>query len=203
MPFEDWSELVVRMEPRKRDEEARQSVVKHPLTGAALCGRCGSALGSTSVSRKHGRYHAYYRCSKRAKKGACEARMNLRVSELEAIFEEVLEGVDSRLRNIWADNDVENRRAFLCEHRLRIRVWQDLVPWTKYSAVVDFGDVTGMSRLVGLRLSDGVDRILVPYRCGEGDIPGWSARADPSVDLGWTDERKRGLLGAVASPRQG
>ena len=62
MSFEDWSEFVLRLEPRKREETARQGALKHPLTGTARCGRCGSALGSTSVSRKHGRYHAYYRC---------------------------------------------------------------------------------------------------------------------------------------------
>ncbi|NNN37781.1 recombinase family protein [Streptomyces sp. S3(2020)] len=192
MSFEDWSELVVRLEPRRREGAARQGVSRHPLTGTARCGRCGSALGSTSVSRKHGRYHAYYRCSKRAKKGACEAKMNVRVSELEAIFDEVVDGAfGSPLRDLWADKDVWSRRAFLREHGVSVRVWQDLVPGARHSAVIDLGDVPGVGRPV------------IHYACGEGDISRVFGQPAPAVDHGRTDERKRGLLGAVTPPRQG
>jgi site-specific DNA recombinase len=170
MPFEDWSDLVLRLEPHKRERKIPQRVSKHHLTGVALCGCCGSALGSTSVSQKHGRYHAYYRCSKRAKKAACEAKMNIRVSTLEAIFDEAFKGADRKLRDIWADKNPEDRRAFLREHDVSIRVWQDLVPWARYSAVIDFGDITGMARAVGLRLPDGADRLVINYRCGVDDV---------------------------------
>ncbi|MCF1599933.1 recombinase family protein [Streptomyces muensis] len=219
MSFEDWSELAVRLEPQKREGKARQRISKHPLTGIALCGRCGSALGSTSVSQKHGRYHAYYRCSKRAKKGACEAKMNIRVSELEAIFDEVFdaafsalevtsatgdtyEGPGRRVPDIWADKDAQDRKAFLREHGVSVRVWQDLVPRAKYSAVIDFGDITGMAKAVGLRLPDGTDRLVIHYQCGEDDIPRAGGSPAPPAEHGRTDARKRGLLGAVTSPRQ-
>jgi len=150
MSFEDWSELVLRLAPRKREEAARRGVSKHPLTGTARCGRCGSALGSTSVSPKHGRYHAYYRCSKRAKKGACEATMNIRVSELEAIFDEALDAaLGDVLRDIWADKDAQDRRAFLREHGVSVRVWQDPRPGAEYRAVIDFGDLADMAKPSG------------------------------------------------------
>lgn len=219
MSFEDWSELVVRLEPQKREAKARQRVSKHPLTGISLCGRCGSALGSTSVSQKHGRYHAYYRCSKRAKKGACEAKMNIRVSELEAIFDEVLDaaigdvevmeatdgafkGADRVFRDVWADRNVRNRKAFLREHGVSVRVWQDLVPWAKYSAVIDFGDITGMARAVGLRLPDGMDRLVIRYQCEKDGILQAVGSPAPAADHGRTEARKAGFSGIVTPPRQ-
>lgn len=249
MPFEDWSGLVARLEPKKQDGEARGRLSKHPLTGIALCGSCGSGLGSTSVNQKHGRYHAYYRCSRRAKKGACEAKMNMRVSELEVIFdglfddtigdlevmskvlgsrrelegavekverrlvklehdytagrydtadmeetywrllkaqtakrallreqlaeatEDTFKGTGRRFRDVWAGMEAQDRKAFLREHGVSVRVWQDLVPWTKYSAVIDFGDIVGLARAAGLRLPGGVERLVTHYRCTSDDIP--------------------------------
>ncbi|MGW0755883.1 recombinase family protein [Streptomyces sp. NPDC002814] len=204
MSFEDWSELAVRLEPRKREGKAQQRVSKHPLTGIALCGRCGSALGSTSVSQKHGRYHAYYRCSKRAKKGACEATMNIRVSELEAIFDEVFEATCGESQaTVWGSKDVQSRKAFLREHGVSVRVWQDLVPWAKYSAVIDFGDLTGRAKGVAPRLPESMDRLVIRYQCGEGDIPAGVDSPAAPADHDRADAWKRGLLGAVTSPRQG
>ncbi|WP_217250795.1 recombinase family protein [Streptomyces sp. AC602_WCS936] len=180
MSFEDWSELALRLEPRKREGEVQRRTPKHLLTGVSLCGCCGSSLGSTSVSRKNGRYHAYYRCSKRAKKGACDAKMNMRVSALEAIFDEVFDdaigdlevmGAGRKFRDVWADKDVRSRNAFLREHGVSIRVWQDLVPRAKYSAVIDFSDVVGMAKAVDLWRPDGMDQLVIHYRCRAEDVP--------------------------------
>ncbi|MFG2293422.1 recombinase family protein [Streptomyces sp. NPDC048603] len=247
--FGEWSELIARLEPKQR-EGAEVRTSKYPLTGIALCGRCGSSLGSTSVSQKHGRYHAYYRCSKRAKKGGCDARMNMRVSELEELFDDTFNdtighlevmskipgsrreleaslakaeqrlaklehdyaagrydtpdmeetywrllkaqtarragireqltdatgdsytGTGKKFHEVWAGKDAQARKTFLREHGVSIRVWQDLVPYAKHSAVIDFGDIAGMARTAGVQLPDGVDRLVAHHRCAPEDIPG-------------------------------
>ncbi|WKK20950.1 recombinase family protein [Streptomyces olivoreticuli] len=245
MSFEGWAELSMRLEPKKQGSPMRIS--KHPLTGIALCGVCGSSLGSTSVSQKHGRYHAYYRCSKRAKKGACTVKMNIRVSELEGIFEEAFDsiigdleimqktpgsrreleasldkvgarltklehdynagrydtpdmeetywrllksqtakraslreqlaeatddsfrGTGKKYREVWAEKDAQDRKAFLREHGVTVRVWQDLVPWGKHSVQVDFGDIAGMAKAAGVELHGPLDTLVWSYRCPPDD----------------------------------
>ena len=249
MSFEEWSELVARLEPKKQNTRPQARVSKYALTGIALCGCCGSSLGSTSVSQKHGRYHAYYRCSKRAKKGACDARMNMRVSDLERIFEatfndaigelevmrkvagsrrgfeaslakmeqrltklehdyiagrydtpdmeetywrllkaqtnrrasireqldestgDTFEGTGEKFRDIWTAKSTQDRKAFLRDYGVSVRVWQDLVPHAKYSVVIDFGDIAAMARAAGVLLPGGTDRLVVHYRCAPEDIP--------------------------------
>ncbi|MFI6337711.1 recombinase family protein [Streptomyces sp. NPDC050535] len=249
MSFGEWSELIARLEPKQANTQPRARVSKYALTGIVLCGSCGSSLGSTSVSRKHGRYHAYYRCSKRAKKGACDARMNMRVSELEGIFDATLndaigelevmrrvpgsrreleaslakveqrlaklehdysagrydtpdmeetywrllkaqtskrgslrellaesvgdtfEGTGEKFRDVWTAKSAQDRTVFLREHGVSVRVWQDLVPHAKYSAVFDFGDIAALARAAGVQFPGATDRLVAHYRCTPEDIP--------------------------------
>lgn len=78
----------------------------------------------------------------------CAKLSKLRASVSEARHEYVPTG--RTYRQVWESKAIEEKRSFLIDHKVEVRVWKNLVPWSKLSIKVDLGDIGGMARAAGL-----------------------------------------------------
>ena len=116
-------EFVMAREAKVKKDRANEEWREFPLTGRAICERCGMSLVGTSGYGRHGKRYDYYKCSKRC--GCKPVRADWLHGSIVLALRELLSDRDEALKvaRIVADGmqdvEIERKKLAAAEKRKR------------------------------------------------------------------------------------